>query len=289
MSTQERHHIGLIGSGIDTSMSPSLHNSEASRLGLADYSYDLIELDPRADPGQVLRDKIDSGYTGFNVTHPFKRSIVASLDDLSHDARMLGAVNTVAVRDGRSVGFNTDHTGFLTALGDGLPSVPLDCVTLIGAGGAGSAVAFALATAGVRDLRICDVNEHRARDLSEQITRVAPATSVTTSSPDSIEATLSTSDGVVNASPIGMVGHPGTPFPVSALRASMWVADIVYRPLRTDILAAAMAVGSPVLDGGRMVVGQAADAFVLLTGTTPDRERMRLSFIESIAALSIEA
>lgn len=287
LSTNTRHRIGLIGSGITTSLSPALHTREALRLGIDDHRYDLIDLEPQADPALAVREAITAGYTGFNVTHPFKQAIVNSIDELSDDARALGAVNTIAVRDGRSIGYNTDHTGFRAALSRGLPDARLARVALIGAGGAGSAVAFALAAAGVTDLRICDVDRCRAEDLCERVARSAPGTIPTAFSPEDVGAVLGTCDGVVNASPIGMVRHLGTPFPVSALRSSLWLADIVYRPIRTEIVEAATAAGCPVLDGGRMLVAQAADTFALLTGIEPDRDRMRTHLAELVAAQSV--
>ncbi|OZF51930.1 shikimate dehydrogenase [Rhodococcus sp. 14-1411-2a] len=289
MSTNTHHHIGLIGSAISTSLSPDLHNREASRLGLDDYSYELIELDMQADPGRPLHEAISAGYTGFNVTHPFKQTIIDSLDELSDDARMLGAVNTIAVRDGKSIGFNTDHTGFMSALRTGLPGAELGRVALIGAGGAGSAVAFALAAAGVTDLRICDVDRNRSQELCDRLSQSVTTATATPFTPDAIESVLATSHGVVNASPIGMTGHPGTPFTTAALRASIWVADIVYRPMQTELISAARAARSPVLDGGRMLVAQAADTFTLLTGAIPDRDRMRRHLTELVVAQSIAA
>lgn len=289
MSTDTFHRIGLIGSAIATSLSPALHNREASRIGLDDYRYELIELAVDADPGQALRDAISAGFTGFNVTHPFKQTIIDAIDELSDDARVLGAVNTVTVRSGRSFGFNTDHTGFLTALGTGLPDAKLGTVALIGAGGAGSAVAFALAAAGVADLHICDVDADRAQQLCERVSSSVPTTTARSFTPEEIAAILRTSDGVVNASPIGMTGHRGTPLPIAELRRSLWVADIVYRPMRTEIIDAAAALGAEVLDGGRMLVAQAADTFARLTGVEPDRHRMREHLTELVAAQSVAA
>src|SRR5574340_118189 len=161
-SSNRTHRIGLVGAGIATSLSPSLHEHEAAELGFTDYRYELIDLAEREVPvdrvGTLVREAAADGWTGFNVTHPCKQAVIGALDELSDNARLLGAVNTVVIEDGRLIGHNTDHSGFLAALRRGLPDADLTAVLLVGAGGAGSAVAYALATAGVVDLRIADVD-----------------------------------------------------------------------------------------------------------------------------------
>ena len=282
-----RHRIRLVGAGIATSLSPALHEHEAAALGLTDYRYDLTDVAAEGIPvdssGDTLRQAVAAGCTGLNVTHPCKQVVVDSLDELSDNARLLGAVNTVVVRDGRLIGHNTDHSGFLAALRRGLPDARLGRVVLAGAGGAGSAVADALAAAGVTDLRVADLDPARAADVCARLAAAFPQTRVTAIPLDAIEANLEHCDGVVNASPIGMVGHPGTPFDTDALHPGLWVADIVYRPLRTELVTAATALGCDVLDGGQMLVAQAADTFALLTGVTPDPDRMRRHLGELLA------
>ncbi|MEE2059786.1 shikimate dehydrogenase [Rhodococcus artemisiae] len=272
------HRIALVGAGIGSSLSPALHTHEAVELGLGNYRYDLVDLDAEnldvADTADVVRKAVRDGRTGLNVTHPCKQLVIPALDDLSDNARLLGAVNTVVVDDGRLIGHNTDHSGFLTALQRGLPGADLDTVLLVGAGGAGSAVAYALGGAGVKDMRIADVDPDRAADVCSRVSDAFPVRATPLAVAD-IPAALPECRGVVNATPIGMTGHPGTPFDTAALRPDLWVADIVYRPLRTELIAAAIRTGCDVLDGGQMLVAQAADTFALLTGVTPDPGRMR--------------
>lgn len=288
-----RHRIRLVGAGITTSLSPTLHEHEAAALGLTDYRYDLLDLEVEGIPveraGAALRDALAEGSTGFNITHPCKQIVLGSLDELSENARLLGAVNTVVVRDGRLIGHNTDHSGFLAALRRGLPAVSLGSVVLAGAGGAGSAVAYALAAAGVTDVRIADLDPDRAADVCRRLGTAFPSTRASAIPLDAIETALATCDGVVNASPIGMVGHPGTPFDVSALHPGLWVADIVYRPIRTELISAALSIGCQILDGAQMLVAQAADTFTLLTGVTADPERMRAHLGELLADQRVPA
>lgn len=288
------HRIGLLGSHIGTSLSPTLHEAEASALGLAGYRYELLDLETlgRApeEAAAVLREALQQGFTGFNVTHPCKQTVIAGLDALHPDAEALGAVNTVAVKpDGRLVGHNTDHSGFLAAFRMGLPDVDLAEVVLTGAGGAGAAVAHALADAGVERLVVADVMAERASELAEQMARQHPGTRAEVVAADRAAARVATASGVVNASPVGMEGFPGLPFDVLVLRPEHWVADIVYRPVRTALLAAAAQRGCRILDGAQMLVAQAADTFALLTRTAPDRDRMRRHLHDVLAARPVLA
>ncbi|MCX5415737.1 shikimate dehydrogenase [Streptomyces sp. NBC_00059] len=266
------HRIALVGADISGSLSPALHEREAAALGL-DYTYTLLDLD-RLPPGWQLRDAVRQGVTGFNVTHPAKQSVLGQLDGLSPDARTLGAVNTVSVADGRLVGHNTDHSGFLAGLRNGLPGARLGRVVVVGAGGAGSAVAYALAGAGAA-VEIADTDTGRTAALAARLTSAFPAGAITALTPDSVPAALVRADGIVNATPIGMTGHPGLPFGTGALTPRNWVADVVYRPLDTALLTAARAAGCQVLDGGAMLVAQAALTLALLTGAAPDAGRMQ--------------
>ncbi|KAA9159328.1 shikimate dehydrogenase [Amycolatopsis acidicola] len=261
-----RHRVALVGASIGGSLSPALHEREAAALGL-DYTYTLLDLD-HLPPQWTLRDAV--GFTGFNVTHPAKQAVLAQLDELSPDARALGAVNTVTVEDGRFTGHNTDHSGFLAGLRHGLPDANLGRVIVVGAGGAGSAVAYALAGAGAA-VSIADTDQARLEALLSRLRKRFPEVSAV----DDVEKALGDADGIVNATPIGMTGHAGVPFDPGALTARHWVADVVYRPLDTQLLLAARAAGCRVLDGGAMLVAQAAETLAVLTGASPDLARMR--------------
>jgi shikimate dehydrogenase len=261
--------VGLVGAGIGTSLSPALHEAEADALGLR-YLYRVLDLDELGAPaGDVVRAARLAGYDGMNVTHPAKQLVLDQLDDLSPEAAALGAVNTIVFAGGRAVGHNTDLTGFERAVRTGLPGVAMDRVVLLGAGGAGAAVGHALLRLGVGDLRVFDLDQPRATRLAESLHALAPG--------DLADA-LRDADGLVHATPTGMVGHPGMPVPEDLLRPDLWVADIVYRPLDTDLVRAARDLGCQVLDGGRMAVFQAADTFRIMTGREPDPDRMLRHF-----------
>ncbi|MEO2131186.1 MAG: shikimate dehydrogenase [Microbacterium sp.] len=284
--------VGLIGSGIGSSLTPRLHESEADAAGIR-YLYRVIDIDrlgvAPTDSGRLIREARDMGYDALNITHPCKQTVMDALDELAPDAELLGAVNTVLFRDGRSIGLNTDHSGFAAGLREGLVASALDRVVLLGSGGAGSAIAFALLSAGTRRLSVFDPARERADAVRHALAPAFPAARIDAISADDLAAAIGDADGLVNATPIGMVGHAGIPVDASLLHARLWVADAVYRPVRTQLIAAAEAAGCAVLDGGRMVVGQAADAFRLITGIEPDAARMRRLFLELASVQSAPA
>jgi len=279
--------VGLVGSGIGPSLTPPLHEREADELGIR-YLYRRLDLDvldrPATAIGEVLGAARLAGYDGLNVTHPCKQLVIDHLDELSPDAAALGAVNTVVLKDGRTVGHNTDWSGFARSFDRGLPDAPLTSVVLLGAGGAGAAVAHALLTLGTAQLTIVDVDQWRARGLATALSdRFGPGRAIGGTAGDLADA-LATADGLVHATPTGMAAHPGLPLPADLLRPDLWVADIVYRPLETALVGAARALGCRVLDGGGMAVFQAVDAFKLFTGVEPDADRMLAHFATLVSA-----
>jgi len=282
-----RFVVGLLGAGIAGSLTPGLHEAEADRLGLA-YTYRIIDLDAldgqAGRSAELVRSAAELGYDGLNVTHPSKQLVQEGLDELSPDARILGAVNTITFRGGRAVGHNTDHTGFIGGFRAGLPSANIDSVVQVGAGGAGAAVAYALLDAGAGHLVIADIEPARAESLAARLAPHFPGSEVVAARTDSIARSIRTADGLVNTTPIGMSGHPGIPVDPNVLHAGLWVADVIYRPLETALIRAARKKGCAVLDGGRMVVGQAAAAFELFTGIPADPDHMLAAFRRAASA-----
>ena len=279
------HLIGLIGSGIGPSLSPALHEREADRLGLR-YQYrrlDLLELGLAPERvGELLAAARLTGYTGLNVTHPVKQQVIRHLDELSPEAAALGAVNTVLLRDGRAVGHNTDTSGFARSVKLGLAEAPMDRVVLLGAGGAGAAVAHALLSIGVGSILVLDRDRTRSERLSETLGARFGPDRIGAGDLDGLEPALREADGLAHATPTGMREHPGSAVPASLLRPDLWVADVVYRPLETELLTTARTLGCRVLDGGKMAVFQAVDSFRLFTGIEPDADRMLRHFAELI-------
>lgn len=271
--------LGLIGAGIQASRTPGMHELEGDALGLR-ILYRLIDLDRLGLGAEALPDLLLAaermGFAGLNVTHPCKQAVLAHLDELAPDAAALGAVNTVVLREGRRIGHNTDARGFREALRRGLPGVSLERVVQLGAGGAGAAVAHALLDLGVGELLLHDVVRDRAEALAARLggRTGSPRIAVV----HGLGRALETASGLVNATPVGMAAYPGLPLPAALLRPDLWVADIVYFPLETELLRTARAIGCRTLDGSGMAVFQAVRAFELFTGREPDPERMRRHF-----------
>jgi shikimate dehydrogenase len=202
--------------------------------------------------------------------------VIPLLHELSKDAAAIGAVNTVVLRGGRWIGHNTDWWGFAEGFRRGLAGVKLRRVVQLGCGGAGAAVAHALLTLGVGELVLTDVDAGRAEVLAASLLgRFGAGRAIAAARPD--EATRS-AEGVVNATPIGMHGHPGLPLAPELLRSDLWVAEVVYFPLATELLRRAREVGCRTLDGGGMAVFQAVRAFELFSGVPADADRMARHF-----------
>jgi shikimate dehydrogenase len=268
--------VGLIGAGIQASRSPALHEEEGRSQGLS-YQYRLIDIEVLNLTGAALPELLLGarrfGFAGLNITHPCKQAVIPLLDDLSPDARAIGAVNTVVFGpDGRTTGHNTDWSGFYESFGRELSDAPCARVALLGAGGAGSAVAHALLTRGVENLTIFDTDPVRAERLVDDLCRRFGAGRAVAT--DDAAPIIATADGLINTTPIGMTGHPGMPIQREWLRPDLWVADVVYFPLETELLHTARSVGCRTMAGGTMAVFQAVGAFRLFTGREPDANRM---------------
>jgi len=272
--------LGLIGAGIQASRTPRIHQREAAVHGLH-CEYRLIDLDTlgvNADAlPRLLEDAEREGFTGLNITHPCKQSILPLLNEISTDAAAIGAVNTVLLRDGKRIGHNTDWTGFREGFLSAMPNAPLSHVVQLGAGGAGAATAYALLRMGVGHLTVFDPDNTRCTSLVDHYRAAFDPNRI--SSTTRIDSSLAHADGLVHATPTGMRSHPGSPLPASLLHPGLWVAEIVYFPLETELLRAARAAGCRTVDGGGMAVHQAVEAFRLFTGFEADPERMREHFI----------
>lgn len=144
-------------------------------------------------------------------------------------------------------------------------------------------MAYALLSVGVQHLTIIDLAADRAEERAQSLRELFPDREVVSGTPEDVPAALENAHGLVHCTPVGMHQHPGMPLDGSLLRSDLWVADIVYRPVETELVKTAKAAGCRVLDGGHMAVGQAVDAFRLMTGLEPDADRMRAQFLEMLA------
>ncbi|WP_313801715.1 shikimate dehydrogenase [Sphingobium sp.] len=275
-----RYLTGLIGRDIQASLSPRLHESEGDAQGLR-LVYRLFDLAVEGmDAGDLPRllDALQlAGFAGVNVTHPYKQAIIACLDELSPQAQQIGSVNTVVFSGSRRIGYNTDIYGFAENLRSGLPSASrFDRVVQMGAGGAGAATAHALMELGVGQLTLFDPMIERAEELSAALNAIHGAGRAIVG--QDLAAAVGAADGIVNATPLGMEGYPGSAIPRALLRPALWVTDIVYFPLETQLLREARDAGCTTLNGSGMTVYQAVRAFEHFTGKKADPARMAESF-----------
>jgi len=271
--------VGLIGAGIQASRTPAMHEKEGGEQGLR-YVYRLIDLETLNLGAEALPKLVDAaereGFSGLNITHPCKQSVIPLLTDLSDDARALGAVNTVVLRDGTRFGHNTDWWGFAESFRRGLPHAALGRVVQLGAGGGGAAVSHAALTLGVEQLILFDLAPGRAQSLVTALgARFGKGRAVAGTD---VRKAMASADGLIHATPTGMVKYPGLPLPAELLHPRLWVAEIVYFPLETELLRVANRLGCRTLNGGGMAVFQAVEAFRLFTGIMPDADRMQRHF-----------
>jgi len=274
----EKHAVlvGLVGTNLQFSMAPQIHMTEGDQNGLR-YVYRLIDLADTQATSTSLSDIVKAasalGFNGLAVTHPFKEAIIPFLADLSPDAQLLGAVNTVIFAGGRSIGHNTDWSGYAAAFKAQTVGWKTDRVALLGVGGAGKAVAHALLSCGVGHLTLVVRNPAKVDRIVHDLGLRHGANRISIA--DSLEQAISTVDGLVNGTPIGMTAHPGNPVPQELLRSDLWVSDLIYNPSETELLKAARLAGAKTINGMGMLIFQAAQQFELFTGTSPNIKRMQ--------------
>jgi shikimate dehydrogenase len=279
--------VGLIGAGIGRSLSPAMHEAEAQAQGLR-LHYQLIDLDAAGRGLEALPGLIEAarvmGFAGLNITYPCKQAVIPLLDALSDEAAAMGAVNTVVFKGGKAIGHNTDGSGWRWGFERALPGADLTHAVLLGAGGAGSAIAHAALRMGVQHLVLVDNDAPRASALANDLNS-RYGTGRASASTDAALA-LRGATGLIHATPTGMDKMPGLPLTAALLHAGLWVSEVVYFPLETALLKAARALGCKVSDGGCMAVGQALGAFELFTGLKPETPRIDAHFRRMVAKRS---
>lgn len=265
---------GLIGQDIQQSLTPSMHMAEARAQGLA-YVYRLIDLAGEVVSSDrlaaLVRGAVDLGYNGLNITHPFKQAVMPHLDAIDPVAEAIGAVNTVKIVGGRTKGFNTDAFGFTAGIKRDIGDIAGQSVIQLGAGGAGAATAAAALALGVRHVTIFDTDPSRAEALAQ---RLAARFDGRASAGQNLAAEVAEAHGLIHATPTGMAGHPGLPIDPDLLTDALWVAEIVYFPLETELLRVARERGCRTAHGGTMAVFQAVGAFEIFAAVEADADRM---------------
>lgn len=275
--------IGLIGYPVTHSFSPAMHNAAAAALGL-NTVYVPLPVRPDRLP-EALHGLGALGFRGVNVTVPHKEAVMSYLNAVFPAARVIGAVNTIVVGEGWLTGFNTDWSGFLSDLeSHRLALYGRDCLVL-GAGGSARAVVYALLRRGSR-VTVLARRPEQAQRLALEIGPAFPAAAaVVVGSLDDAPRVAAHLDEpvLINTTPLGMAGErvdrspwpDGAPFPHGA-----FVYDLVYNPPETRFMTQARAAGRRAANGLGMLVGQAAEAFEVLTSRRPDPAVMRRAIKE---------
>ena len=265
--------LGLIGDNIAASHAPRLHALAGKLRGIR-VRYDLLVPAEIGLGFDALFDRCaDGGYRGINVTHPYKERAAARVEIDNPLVRAMGAVNLVRFDPDRPRGFNTDHTGFLSAWRARFGAETPGVVCQLGAGGAGRAIGFALAKLGADAIRVVDLDRSRAQALAEALRAAHPG--LDARSFPSREDAAAGAHGLVNCSPVGMVGHDGTPVPRRLMQGAVWAFDAVYTPIHTRFLADAAASGLDTLSGYELFFHQGAHGLEIFFGGTVNRIRLR--------------
>lgn len=270
--------LGLIGDNIAKSQSPRLHRLAGAQNGRR-VTYDqLVPAELGTDFDALFAHVAATGYRGVNVTYPYKERVAAKVIVEDPLVRAIGAVNTVVFDDGGPHGFNTDYSGFMAAYrrvrGDAAPGP----VLMIGAGGVGKAVAFGLVALGLEEIRIVDRDLPKARALAAALVAARPGLVARTGT--EAVALAAGAAGIINCTPVGMVGYDGTPLARPALTQAAWVFDAVYTPVDTQFLRDAAAEGLQVISGYELFFGQGVDAWAIFTNLPLDEARMRQELAE---------
>lgn len=279
---------GLFGYPAKHTFSPLMHNAAFQKLGI--NSLYLAFSVPPARLGQALRAIGALGLGGVNLTIPHKEAALAYLDELSPEARLIGAVNTVVVKDGRLVGHNTDGLGFVASLKkDGRWKPQGKSVFILGSGGAGKAIAVELARAGVRVITLADLLPERARAIALNINRNFPGCKarVCSLNKDALAKDIGSSELLVNATPQGMKPSDRLPIDPGYLHKHLMVYDLIYNPPETKLLKCARSHGLKAFSGLGMLLYQGAASFKLWTGRKSPVELMRKALVSEIKGRKI--
>lgn len=265
--------LGLIGDNIGPSRAPLLHEM-AGKLSNLTISYErLVPRELGAGFDEILAECEASGFRGINVTYPYKELAAGRVKIADPVVRAMGAVNTIIFEPSGPMGFNTDYSGMIAAYRGVLGDRSAGRVCMIGAGGVGKAVAFALLQLGLERLWIVDLDRRKAENLATRLKAVSPESSVSVM--DDAGAIAAHVDGLVNCTPVGMVGHEGTPLPREQMRCGQWAFEAVYTPLETQFLADAVDEGLTVISGYELFIHQGVDAWQIFAGRPVDSAQLR--------------
>ena len=270
----QKIRLGLIGDNIAASRAPDLHHAAARLCGI-DVEYErLVPRDLGLDFEDIVARAKADGRRGLNITHPYKERVLplVKVDDI--DVRAIGACNTVLFGQ-PAVGLNTDYTGYIDAFKERFGAMSPGAIAMAGSGGAGKAIAFALAKLGATSLVLFDVDPRKSHALAEAIQdRLAVKVA------SSIEEACEGANGLVNCTPLGMVGYGGNAFDRIRIKGRAWICDAVYTPVETEFLKQGRSAGVEILSGYELFLYQGIHAFRLFTGHRVDAGELRRALAE---------
>jgi len=274
--------LGLIGVGIDRSRAPALHRL-AGRLCGIDVTYNLLE--PTSSQPTAFDEALarcpSQGYQGVNVTHPFKERACGLVHAAADEVRRLGAINTIRFGAGaQTEGFNTDYSGFKRAFSVRFPNRAPGSAAIVGAGGVGRAIAFGLVDLGAEELRLFDQDAEKSKRLAVALRGLAGTRIVVC---EALAEATNGADGLVNATPIGMHQHPGTPIPRNLIGGHAWAFESIYTPAVTRFAQDATDAGIAVLGGYELFFYQGVDAFEIFAGVRVDEARLREALAQAVS------
>lgn len=270
--------LGLIGDNIEKSQAPDLHRLAGQSLG-QDVTYDRLvpwQLEQSFD--QIFDSCVATGFRGINVTYPYKELAVPRVQIDDPQVRAIGAINTVVFDAGGPRGYNTDYSGFIEAYKRAMTDKDTGPVTLIGSGGVGRAIAFGLATLGTKDLRLVDLDAAKSTAVAEALRAVN--SEMTVSVWTDAAAAAQGAAGLINCTPVGMVGYEGTPLERAAMTGAKWAFDAVYTPVDTEFLNDAKSLGLTIISGWELFFFQGLHAWKIFSGTACDEVALRQNLMQ---------
>ncbi len=267
---------GIFGYPIGHTYSPKMHNAAFGQLGL-DYIYLPFQVAPDK-LGQAVESIRALNMAGVNITVPHKQKVIPFLDELTEEAGLLGAVNTILHKDGRLIGYNTDGRGFVSSLeADAGIDVCGKNILLIGAGGAAQALGISLATAGAGCISIANRTISKAKELADRLKRAYNGSDIhyLGLSGKHLSDVIGQADIIINCTSIGLKADDNPPISTDALHAGQLVCDLIYNPAKTKLLEQAQLKGASILNGLGMLIYQGAAAFEIWTGKKAPVDTMR--------------
>lgn len=268
--------LGLVGENIEGSLSPRLHEFAGKLCGL-DIRYErLVPSVLEMDFDVLLARCSADGFRGLNITYPYKERVIGHVDVEDQVAGWIRACNTVVFEQAHARGFNTDYSGFIRAFRNSFGTISPGIVAVVGAGGVGKAVSIALGTLGAAAVRIFDADRKKASALASALTTYFATLDVSVVS--EISDAIPGSDGIVNCTPVGMHGRPGSAIPQLLIGGQSWAFDAVYIPAETQFLKDARAAGIAAMSGFELFFFQGIDAFAVFTGLDLDETTFRPQF-----------